>query len=80
MSNNALDTEPMDQLMNIYEVAHLLHLHQASVRLWQKTGTLEAGRIGPRGSFRFKKETVLKFIDKSTDFPDETRSSGGRID
>lgn len=59
----------MDQMMKVSEVARLLRVHPTSVRRWQKIGVLEAYRIGPKGSLRFKRENVMKFIDNSKDSP-----------
>lgn len=64
---NSHKNESMDQMLKVGEVAHLLHVHPTSVRRWQRTGALEAYRIGPKGSLRFKREAIMKFIDSSKD-------------
>jgi excisionase family DNA binding protein len=72
---NSQQSELMSQLMNINEVAHLLHVHPTSVRRWLKSGALEAFRIGPKGSFRFKRESILKFIERQKEVLSTSKST-----
>lgn len=67
MTTNFPENEATVQMMNVNEVARLLRVHPSSVKRWQKSGALEAYRIGPKGSLKFRRENVLKFINNSTD-------------
>lgn len=61
-------SESSGEMMTVNEIAQLLRVHPTSVRRWQKSGTLKGYRIGPKGSLRFTKETVLRFINNSAEF------------
>ena len=56
------DTSPQ-QMLNVNEVAHLLHVHPNTVRLWGKIGVLKAYRIGKRRDYRFKMSDVETFLN-----------------
>jgi excisionase family DNA binding protein len=58
------DTSPQ-QMLNVNEVAHLLHVHPNTVRLWSKIGVLKAYRIGKRRDYRFKMSDVETFLHKN---------------
>lgn len=58
------------QMLNVNEVAHLLHVHPNTVRLWSKIGTLKAYRIGKRRDYRFKLSDVETFLYKDGSSPD----------
>jgi excisionase family DNA binding protein len=57
--------KPFERLLNVYEVANVLQVHPTTVRRWQKKGELKSYRLGPKGSLRFRKEDVLKFVEGS---------------
>jgi excisionase family DNA binding protein len=58
------------QMLNVNEVAHLLHVHPNTVRLWSKIGALKAYRIGKRRDYRFKLSDVETFLYKDGSNPD----------
>jgi excisionase family DNA binding protein len=63
------DTSPQ-QLLNVNEVARILHVHPNTVRLWSKIGVLKAYRIGKRRDYRFKMSDVETFLNQSGGSPD----------
>lgn len=50
------------RMLTVTEVAHLLHVHPNTVRLWSKIGVLKAYRIGKRRDYRFKLADVETFL------------------
>lgn len=57
------------QMLTVNEVAHLLHVHPNTVRLWSKTGDLKAYRIGRRRDYRFNLDDVKTFLYKDAGRP-----------
>jgi excisionase family DNA binding protein len=57
-------------MLTVTEVAHLLHVHPNTVRLWSKLGVLRAFRIGKRRDYRFKIDDVETFLHRDGDSPD----------
>ncbi len=58
------------QMLTVNEVAHLLHVHPNTVRLWSKIGALKAYRIGKRRDYRFNLSDVETFLYKDHSTPD----------
>jgi excisionase family DNA binding protein len=62
------DTQKNDitprQMLTVNEVAHLLHVHPNTVRLWSKIGALKSYRIGRRRDYRFNLADVETFLYK----------------
>ena len=56
-----IDALPV-RMLTISEVAHLLHIHPNTVRLWCKIGVLKSYRIGKRGDYRFDPADIESFI------------------
>ena len=52
------------QMLTVNEVAHLLHVHPNTIRLWSKLGTLKSYRIGKRRDYRFHLSDVETFLYK----------------
>jgi excisionase family DNA binding protein len=61
---------PADQMLTVKQVAHLLHVHPNTVRLWSRAGDLKAYRIGRRRDYRFNLHDVKKFLYKDAGKPD----------
>ena len=51
------------RMLNVNEVAYLLHVHPSKVRRWEHQGQLKSYRIGSKGAIRFKIEDVSQFIN-----------------
>jgi excisionase family DNA binding protein len=56
----------LSRMLTVNEVAHLLNIHPGTVRRWEKNGHLKSCRIGPKGSIRFRREDVLKFVSTNS--------------
>ncbi len=58
------------QMLTVNEVAHLLHVHPNTIRLWSKLGTLKSYRIGKRRDYRFNLDDVETFLYKDASRPE----------
>lgn len=61
--NGKVDTLP--DLLTLEQVSELLQVHPNTLRNWDKDGTLKAIRLGARKLYRYKKEDIIKLLDKS---------------
>ena len=52
------------ELITLQEAADILKVHPNTLRLWDKKGILVAVRIGEKGIRKYKKEDILKLIEK----------------
>lgn len=52
------------EVLTVDEVAALLHLHAMTIYRLAKEGKLPAFKVG--GRWRFQRETLLKWMEKST--------------
>jgi len=55
------------QMLTVSEVAHMLHVHPNTIRLWSKLGVLKSYRIGQRRDYRYNTEDVETFLHKDHD-------------
>ncbi len=62
---NNLNQRP--RMLTVSEVAHMLHVHPNTIRLWSKLGVLKSCRIGQRRDYRFFTEDVETFLHKDPD-------------
>jgi excisionase family DNA binding protein len=62
--------QPPARMLTVSEVAHLLHVHANTIRLWSKLGVLKSYRIGKRRDFRFNIKDVETFLIKDSDNKD----------
>ncbi len=58
------------RMLNVNEVAHLLHVHTNTVRMWSKIGVLKAYRIGKRRDYRFDIADIKTFLHRDGSPPD----------
>jgi len=56
-------------MLTVSEVAHLIHVHPNTVRLWSKIGVLKAYRIGKRRDYRFDPSDIETFLSKNGNSP-----------
>jgi excisionase family DNA binding protein len=64
LTENQKGSYSPQQMLTVNEVAHLLHVHPNTVRLWSKVGSLKSYRIGKRRDYRFNIEDVKTFLYK----------------
>ena len=64
------DDASITRMLTVSEVAHLLHVHPNTVRLWSKIGVLKAYRIGKRRDYRFNLADVETFLYRDGSNPD----------
>lgn len=58
------------RMLTVTEVAHLLHVHPNTVRMWSKIGVLKAYRIGKRRDYRFNLDDIETFLHRDGGNPD----------
>jgi excisionase family DNA binding protein len=56
--------DKIEPMLNIKEVAQLLHVHSNTIRRWADQGLINAYRINRRGDRRFRREDVVNFLAK----------------
>ena len=66
---NKDETTPA-RMLTVTEVAHMLHVHPNTIRLWSKIGVLKAYRIGKRRDYRFNIADVETFLYDDGSPPD----------
>lgn len=59
-----MDQAHIPELLTLKEASELLKCHPNTLRNWDRKGILKAVRIGERGDRRFRKEDILKLINK----------------
>ena len=64
LKNSSKDEPSPLRLLNVAEVAHILHVHPNTIRLWSKIGVLKAYRIGKRRDFRYSMSDVETFLHR----------------
>lgn len=64
LSNGNKDEASLPRMLNVAEVAHLLHVHPNTIRMWSQIGVLKAYRIGKRRDYRFSLADVETFLYK----------------
>ena len=52
------------RLLTLKQASEMLGCHPNTLRSWDKSGYLVAIRIGTRGDRRYKREDVMKLIQK----------------
>lgn len=65
LKNIPKDKPATRQMLTVNEVAHLLHVHPNTIRLWSKTGTMKSYRIGKRRDYRFNLDDVKAFLNQA---------------
>jgi excisionase family DNA binding protein len=64
MCGDMVSYDKIDPMLNIKEVAQLLHVHSNTIRRWADQGLINAYRINRRGDRRFRREDVVNFLAK----------------
>ena len=59
-----MDPKNLPILLNIKQVSQILGVHPDTLRTWDNEGRLPAVRLGSRRDRRWRKEIILKIIEK----------------
>ncbi len=59
-----MEESQIPPLLTLREACEILKCHPNTLRLWDKKGILKAVRFGERGDRRFRKEDILRLIEK----------------
>ncbi len=59
-----MNDKELSEYLTLSEVSKLLKVHPNTLRNWDKNGTLKPIRIGERKLRRYKKEEVIKFLER----------------
>ena len=54
------------ELLTLREAANILKCHPNTLRNWDRSGLLKAVRLGGRKDRRYRKEDIVKFLNKNT--------------
>ena len=57
------------RMLNVSEVADMLHVHPNTIRLWSKIGVLKAYRIGKRRDYRYRLDDIESFLHRDGSAP-----------
>ena len=56
--------QKIPELLTLKETCEILKVHPNTLRQWDKKGILKAVRFGARRDRRYRKEDIIKLIDK----------------
>lgn len=56
--------EKIPELLTLKEACKILRVHPNTLRQWDEKGILKAVRFGQRGDRRYKKENIMKLVNK----------------
>ena len=59
-----VDSNQLEPMLTVEEVARLLHIHVNTVRRWSDKGIIRTYRISLRGDRRFRKKDIVCFLSK----------------
>ncbi len=62
-----MKNKQLPELLTLAEACEVLKAHPNTLRQWDNKGILKAIRFGERGDRRYKREDILKFINKGVD-------------
>jgi len=65
MKKQPTKTKELPDILTLAEACAVLYCHPNTLRNWDNKGILKAIRFGTRGDRRYKKEDVLKVINKN---------------
>lgn len=57
-------SEEIPELFTLEEACNMLKVHPNTLRQWDANGILPAIRIGEKQMRRYRKEDILKFLEK----------------
>jgi len=53
-----------ERWLTVADIVDALHVHEATVRRWIKSGDLEATELGNRAGYRIRREDFDRFLDE----------------
>ncbi|MSR85720.1 helix-turn-helix domain-containing protein [Candidatus Uhrbacteria bacterium] len=59
-----MDTKSLPDILTLRQVCDLLNVHPNTLRQWDAKGILPAIRFGARKDRRYKKQDVLKLLER----------------
>ncbi len=65
MKNQPKKIEEYPEILTLQEACEVLNCHPNTLRNWDNKGILEAIRFGTRKDRRYKKEDIIKLLNKS---------------
>jgi excisionase family DNA binding protein len=75
MCEDMVNRDRLEPMLNIKEVAQLLHVHSNTIRRWADQGLIITHRINRRGDRRFRREDVADFIARLKENTDNKRAA-----
>jgi len=64
MSETAKNKEKIPELLTLQEACDILKCHPNTLRQWDRKGILVAVRFGERKDRRYRKEDILKLLER----------------
>lgn len=64
MKNQPKKIEEYPEILTLQEACEVLNCHPNTLRNWDNKGILEAIRFGTRKDRRYKKEDIIKLLNK----------------
>jgi len=62
----AMKKNQLLELLTLSEACQILKVHPNTLRQWDKKGIFKAVRFGQRRDRRYKKDEIMKFVEKNT--------------
>lgn len=62
-----MNKKQLPELLTLSEACEVLKAHPNTLRQWDNKGILKAVRFGERRDRRYKREDILKFINKGVE-------------
>lgn len=67
MEKEPKENQNIPELLTLKEACEILKCHPNTLRQWDKKGILPAIRIGERKARRYKKDVILKIIERGNE-------------
>lgn len=64
MKKQVVQTNRTPEILTLKQACEILNCHSNTLRNWDNHGTLKAIRFGTRGDRRYKREDILKLLQK----------------
>jgi excisionase family DNA binding protein len=64
--NNKKPEQKIPKLLTLQEACDILKVHPNTLRQWDKNGILPAIRIGTKRVRRYKKESIINFLQSQS--------------